>query len=112
MIERQIESPSPRPPGLVVQKDSKRRSIVAGVSPGPASYTATSTAFDSVFPTLIRQLARSITEATHCFHDIDDQIKNDLCTRAPPPLVDKRIPLDPVTADDYYVGYRPSSTDE
>ena len=42
MIERQIDSPSPKPFGLVVWKALKRRSRAAGANPGPESRTATS----------------------------------------------------------------------
>src|SRR4051812_38184861 len=42
-MERQIESPSPKPVGLVVKKASKKRSSAAEGRPGPESCTVTST---------------------------------------------------------------------
>ena len=41
MIDRQIESPMPRPSDLVVKKGSKMRCAMAGSSPGPVSSTVT-----------------------------------------------------------------------
>src|SRR5271165_5074311 len=54
MIERQIDSPNPKPLGLVVWKALKRCSTAAGASPGPESRTATSTSPDSVVLAPIR----------------------------------------------------------
>src|SRR5271170_7547735 len=48
MIDRQIDSPSPMPFGLVVWEALKRFSSTAGASPGPVSRTATSTRSDPV----------------------------------------------------------------
>src|SRR5271156_6530206 len=53
MIDRQIDSPSPNPLGLVVWKGSNRRSRTAGASPGPESRTATNPPFGSALPVLI-----------------------------------------------------------
>src|SRR5258705_432080 len=43
MIERQIDSPSPKPPGFVVWKASNTRAKAAGAKPGPESRTSTDT---------------------------------------------------------------------
>src|SRR5215510_4788481 len=53
MIERQIDSPIPKPPGLVVKKDSNNRSTLSGANPGPESRTAMSTPSESVFAVLM-----------------------------------------------------------
>ncbi len=43
IIDRQIDSPSPKQPGYVVEKASNTRSGVAGAKPGPESRTSTDT---------------------------------------------------------------------
>ena len=45
-----MDSPSPRPFGLVVWKALKRCSRAAGANPGPESRTATSTSSNSFLP--------------------------------------------------------------
>jgi S-(hydroxymethyl)glutathione dehydrogenase/alcohol dehydrogenase len=52
-IERQIDSPSPKPLGFVVEKASNKRSCSAGASPGPESRTATRTSPASPLAVLI-----------------------------------------------------------
>jgi hypothetical protein len=53
MIDRQTDSPRPKPPGLVVWKASKMRSSAAGATPGPVSRTATSAPAGSALEVLI-----------------------------------------------------------
>jgi hypothetical protein len=57
MIERQIDSPIPKPRGLVVEKASKTRSKISGARPGPESRTATTAPSDAALAVLISNRA-------------------------------------------------------
>jgi hypothetical protein len=78
-IERQIASPMPVPLGLVVQKESNRRSWAAGSSPGPESRSSEHmTRFASTGDR--RQLARFIALPAHRLDGIRDQIEDHRCS--------------------------------
>src|ERR1700733_4888962 len=78
MIERQIDSPSPRPFGLVVWKALKRFSRAPGASPGPESRNSDEQVSrlglfgrDQQFPRLFARLA-------HGLDGVEDQVEDDL----------------------------------
>ena len=78
MIERQIDSPIPRPEGLVVKKAVKSWFTFFASMPIPKSATATSTRPASCCCDRNQQLARAVGDRCHGLDGVDYQIDDHL----------------------------------
>ena len=86
-IERQIDSPIPRPLDLVVKKALNSRFAFSAEIPTPQSVTLDQDALHLVLTRSDHQFARPIRDRLHCFNTIHHQVDDHL------------LQLDPITQD-------------
>ena len=86
-IERQIDSPIPRPLDLVVKKALNSRFAFSAEIPTPQSVTLTQTCVRVVLTGSDHQVARPIGDRLHCLNTVHHQIDDHL------------LQLDPITED-------------
>ena len=78
MIERQIDSPRPRPFGLVVWKALKRFSRAAGASPGPEFAHGDQHVARLGLARRDQQFPRSFAHLAHGLDGVEDQVEDHL----------------------------------